>query len=35
MVTLTGCRFIGTTLWTDFALAGDTVELGDDTGEVI
>lgn len=35
VVTLTGCRFIGRTLWTDFALAGDTLELGDDTGEVI
>lgn len=34
-VTLAGCRFVGTTLWTDYALAGDTVALGDETGEAI
>lgn len=34
-VTLHGCRFIGATLWTDYALAGDTVEPDDETGEAI
>lgn len=34
-VVLQGCRFVGTTLWTDYALAGDTLEPDDETGEAI
>ncbi|WP_244498023.1 metallophosphoesterase [Aureimonas sp. AU40] len=34
-VTLAGCRFVGTTLWSDYALAGDTVKPDGETGEAI
>lgn len=34
-VTLMDCRFVGTTLWTNYALAGYTVKPDDETGESI
>ena len=32
---LAGCRFVGTTRWTDDALPGDTAEPRKETGEAI